>query len=130
MVVSTVSDSYDVNTSLDTKNALSLSISLYIPSHTKDNTPIDSKFHADLIARIFTRMFNGATIKQALTGYYLHSNGHTQVEKPLIVQSYTKTLSESEKGILLDLCNDLKKLLNQDCIGLEIVKQNGGMLFI
>ena len=86
---------------------------------TKDKDIKDYKFHDNYFKRIITDEFikeypNGFTITEG-TGYYKHDSGGTVIENTYIV---TVLDISSVNTILIET---LKKKLNQECIGVQVV---------
>ena len=89
---------------------------------TKDKDIKDYKFYNDYFERIITDEFIekyplGFTITKG-TGYYKHESGGTVIENTYIVTILdTVTIS-------YNLIERLKHKLNQECIGVQVIKDS------
>lgn len=69
-----------------------------------------------IINNIFAVGLEGATITMG-TGIYKHENGEIVVENTVIAAFYTNEVDK-----VVNLCNILKKDLNQESIAMEIIE--------
>ena len=96
--------------------------SFYIGLHDKDKKVqiVETLTAANIINHIFIdNGADGATITSG-KGIYKHENGEIVVEETIIVQVY-----EFESSINVQkICNQLKKVLNQESIAVEKQETN------
>ena len=106
---------------------LSSKITVYIPSTQNINKKIDNKKYVDEIASLLSNCFGGATSCQTL-GYWISPSAGLVKEKTTMVYAYcTDDDLQNHAEKVIDYCQNLKTVLKQDAISLEI---NGEMYFI
>ena len=84
---------------------------------TKDYKLTDEFIKQTIIDEVTKQYPNGFTITEG-TGYYKHDNGEIVTEKTFIVTVL------DEVFVNVDLTDALKKELNQECIGVQIINDS------
>ena len=118
-----------MNDNMRLKNMFKLSskITVYVPSTTDINKPIDNTKYVNGIAEMFSDYFGGATSCDAL-GYWTSPICGLVKERSTMVFAYCNdVLLNAKIENILDYCENMKRELNQDAIALEI---NGEMYFV
>lgn len=103
-------------------NAIELSskVTVYVPSTVNVNIEIDNKKYVDMVASKLSQWFGGSTSCQA-QGYYVADDKSLVTEKTTMVYGYCTTSQlEEHASDILQLVNDLKNEMVQECIGFEI----------
>jgi len=115
------------NSKLQNMFKLSNKVTVYIPSTTDINKPIDNTQYINECASLLSKCFGGATSTPAL-GYWLSPATGLVKESTTMVFAYAldKDLQNNIDQVI-DYCEQLKDVLKQDAIALEI---NGEMYFI
>lgn len=115
------------NSKLQNMIELSSRLTIYIPSTTDINKPIDNKKHVDEAATLLSGFFGGATSTEA-SGYWLSPSAGLVRERSTMVFAYCHEADlEAHIDEVIDYCDALKQALTQDAIALEV---NGKMYFI
>ena len=118
-----------METSAKLKNLFKLSskITVYIPSTTDINKPIDNTQYVENVATLLSNYFGGATSCETL-GYWVSPKMGLVKERTTQVFAYCsdKDLQEHAEKVI-DFCENMKVELSQDAIALEI---NGEMYFV
>lgn len=102
---------------------LSHKITIYIPATINDangSHPIDNTAYVDKTATFLSDTFGGATCTDAV-GYWLSSERGLERENTKMIFAYAENLESIDA--VVELCEELKKELNQDAIALEIDNQ-------
>jgi hypothetical protein len=116
-----------INKKLQNAFKLSSRITLYVPATINVNEEIDNTKYVDRAASLFSECFKGSTSTPAI-GYWLSNSQGLIKEKTTIVFSYCDDISlQNSIEKVINLCEELKKEMNQENIALEI---NGEMYFI
>ena len=118
-----------MNNTMRLKNMFKLSskITVYIPSTTDIDKPIDNSEWVDACATLLSNCFGGATSCNAL-GYWTSPACGLVKEHTVQVFAYCSDTDLNAKiETVLDFCEHMKSELKQDAIALEI---NGEMYFI
>lgn len=115
------------NSKLQNLVKLSSKVTVYIPSTTDIDKPIDNTPYVDGVASKLSAMFGGATSTPAL-GMWVSPTAGLVKEHTTIVYAYC-TDADLQEHIeqVIEICENLKTELKQDAISLEI---NGEMYFI
>ena len=107
------------------KNLIPLNhkITIYIPSTQGVNTETNNSRHVEATATLLSNCFGGATSTQAV-GYWVSDEEGLVKEHPTLVYAYAKE-EDFKKYIdlILDYCYQLKDILKQEAISLEIDNQ-------
>ena len=83
---------------------------------------IDSLTAARLVQKAFAKAGTDCTIASG-QGVYTHADGTITTENTLIV-----TVFEFGEAInIVDICSDLKTMLNQECIAVETTETNSAL---
>lgn len=115
------------NSKLQNMFKLSNKVTVYIPSTTDINKPIDNTQYVNECASLLSKCFGGATSTPAL-GYWLSPATGLVKESTTMVFAYASDKDlQSNIDQVIDYCEQLKDILKQDAIALEI---NGEMYFI
>lgn len=115
------------NSKLQNMIELSSRLTIYVPSTTDINKPIDNKKHVDEAASLLSEFFGGATSTEA-SGYWLSPTAGLVRERSTMVFAYCHEADlEAHIDEVIDYCDTLKQALTQDAIALEV---NGKMYFI
>ena len=115
------------NSKLKNMFKLSSKVTVYIPSTTDINKPIDNTQYVNECASLLSECFGGATSTPAL-GYWISNTAGLVKENTTMIFAYASD-SDLQANIekVITFCENLKVELTQDAIALEI---NGEMYFI
>lgn len=112
------------NSKLEKLFTLSHKVTVYVPSTVEINKEIDNAEYVDEVASLLSSLFGGATSSQAI-GYWNSPTAGLVKEKTTIVFAFAESLEKID--LVIDKCEELKNILKQDAIALEI---DGQMYFI
>lgn len=106
---------------------LSSKVSIYVPSTVNVNEATDNTKQVREVMAKMSQMFGGATASEAVGGWMSQSAGLV-LERVTIVYAFCKE-SDLHANIeqIIEICENLKKEMNQEAISLEI---NGQLSFI
>lgn len=109
------------------KYDLDCKVSVYVPSTTNVNQPIDSTEKVLETIKKLSTIFGGATASNAFGGW-VSKTGEVVTEKVTIVYSFCSS-EQLAKNIetIYGICQDLKTSMKQEAITLEI---NGQVKFV
>lgn len=96
----------------------------YIGLNDKDAKTqlIETLTAARIVQRVFSKHKTDCTITSG-NGVYTHSNGEITTEQTIIVTVF----EFGDTTPIVPICNDLKQLLNQECIAVETTETNSAL---
>ena len=111
------------------KNLIKLSskVTIFIPSTTDVNKPIDESAYIDRAAAELSKLFGGATSTPALGFWLSDSEGLVRERVNLVYSNCTDAQLNEHIESVIEFCETIKAELNQEAIALEI---NGELYFI
>jgi hypothetical protein len=101
-------------------------VQIYVPGTTEGNKLIDTEEYVNYIRMELSLMFGGATSIRTKGSYVMDATGELVTENTTIVYAWASKITDDDENKILDMCDKLKRELNQECIGIEIHNQ---MLF-
>jgi hypothetical protein len=106
-------------------------IALYVPSTVNVDRPVDTAKYVNLVAKLFSVWFGGATIENK-QGCYLSDSGKLVNEPITRVYSFVETLDEQTKARVIGVANLIKTRLSQESVAIELIEYptSEGMLFV
>lgn len=112
--------------SLEGLTCLKEKVAVYVPSTFNINESIDNSFYVHEVLKEFSEIFGGATAISA-DGAWVSSKKGLVLEENKIIYSFCEKLTNETVDKILDICQWLKKEMEQEAISLEI---NGKLYFI
>ena len=106
-------------------------IALYVPSTSNVDRPVDTAKYVNLVAKLFSVWFGGATI-ESVQGCYLSDSGKLVSEPITRVFSFVETLDDQTKARVTGVANLIKARLSQESVAVEFITYpaSEGMLFV
>lgn len=102
-------------------------VTVYVPGTVDVDKATDNKKQVELVARLLSDSFGGATASPA-SGYWVAADGSLVVERVTMVFAYCDTAAaEKHMDDVVRLCYRLKSEMRQEAIALEY---NGNMYFV
>ena len=109
-----------MNKKLKNLIVLESNVKIYIPGTININETFDNSIFVDNTLKLLSGFFGGSTSYKAL-GCWISQNIGLIKENVTICESYCKE-TDLQKHIdsIIDYCEEIKKTLNQENIGLEV----------
>lgn len=105
-------------------------IALYVPSTVNVDRPVDSSKYVELIAKLFSVWFGGASV-QNLDGFYMSDHNGLVGEKVYKVYSFVEEIDQHTKDRVNAAANLIKSRMSQEYVTIEFLTYaNEGMLFV